>query len=330
MHREPTGAWSAPTHATLLVLKALALPRIGVATIRRFAAQADPDQLKAVSPIEVAAVAGITAPAIHDMDRADREVAELVGRCEDLSIEIISVADRDYPPRLKELSDYPPVLFIKGDRRALFRWPCIAVVGTRQASALGLQWGQKMAKALADNGFTTVSGLALGIDAAAHRGALDARGRTVAVMAHGLHIVAPASHKNLAGEILESGGALVSEHPPGVPPRPAEFVRRNRIQSGLSFASIVVESGREGGAIHQARFTRDQGRLLYAAMPDEEAITKHTYNAEGSRFLIGELNATPISGQEQLVTELARIKELAFEQPRTIDPDSQMALFDGQ
>jgi DNA processing protein len=329
MPKTTTEAWIGPTHATLLLLKALALPRVGVATIRRFAAQADSAQLKAVRPIDVTAVAGMAAPTGYDVDRAEQKVSELVHRCKELLIQVISVADPDYPPQLRELNDYPPVLFVKGDCRTLVQWPCVAVVGTRQASPLGLQWAQKIAKTLASYDITTVSGLALGIDAAAHQGALDVRGRTVAVLAHGLHMVAPASHKELAAEILEGGGALLSEHPPGVPPRPAEFVRRNRIQSGLSIASIVVESGREGGAIHQARFTREQGRLLYAAMPDAETIKKFNYNAEGSRYLVAELDATPISGQEQLDTELARVRGLAPEHLRTTDPDSQMTLFDG-
>jgi DNA processing protein len=322
------GEWIAPTHATVLLLRALALPRVGVASIRRLAAQAGSASLEAFSPTEVAAAAGIAAPDGTDMDRAKSEVFELVERCEELDVEVISVADPDYPVRLKELNDHPPILFVKGDRRVLSAWPCIAVVGTRQASALGVQWAQKIARALAENGFTTVSGLAIGIDAAAHRGALGAHGRTVAVLAHGLHTIAPSSHKALAAEIVESGGALVSEHPPGVPPRPAEFVRRNRIQSGLSFASIVVESGREGGAIHQARFTREQGRILYAAMPDMEAIEKYDYNADGSRFLIAELKATPIGRQEELVEELGKIRQLALDRAGCVRTESQMTLLD--
>jgi DNA processing protein len=328
MPRPPRGAWIAPTPATVLLLKALALPRVGVATIRRFATQIGSASMEALNPAEVAAAAGIAAPRGTDMDRAKREVFELVERCKELGVEVISVADLDYPVRLKELNDYPPILFVKGDRRVLSGWPCIAVVGTRQASTLGVQWAQKIAKALAENGFTTVSGLAIGIDAAAHRGALDAHGRTVAVLAHGLHTVAPASNKALAAEIVDCGGALVSEHPPGVPPRPAEFVRRNRIQSGLSFASIVVESGREGGAIHQARFTRQQGRILYAAMPDLEAIEKYDYNADGSRFLIADLKATPIGRQDELVKELYKIRELSLEHAGHVRPDPQMTLLD--
>src|SRR5690606_19747579 len=125
-----------------------------------------------------------------------------------------------------------------------------------------------------------------------------------AVLAHGLDTVAPTRNRPLAEQILTSGGVLLSEHPPGVPPRPAEFVRRNRIQSGLSIASIVVESGREGGAIHQARFTIAHGRTLFAVLPPPGLIAKYNYNAEGAHLLLDRMSALQLSSYQDLAEAL--------------------------
>src|SRR5690606_7231760 len=130
----------------------------------------------------------------------------------------------------------------------------------RNVTASGARIARTIGRYLARRGYVVVSGLALGTDMMAHLGVLDVGGKTVAVMAHGLHMVSPPSNTDLGEEIVRKGGALLSEHPPGTPPRRAEFVKRNRLQSGMSLASIVVESGVSGGAIHQARFTKQQQR----------------------------------------------------------------------
>lgn len=322
--------WSPPTPETLFLLRALQLPKVGVATVRRFADSHAPFDLHALTVANVAGAGGVREPSAAEMRQAEEAVHHLVERCERLGIRILSFADRDYPKRLREIVDFPPVLYVLGDAGVLHRWTCVAVVGTRKASTLGKSWASKIAKALATNDFTTVSGLALGIDAAAHRGALDGGGRTIAVMAHGLDTVAPKTNAKLAAEILEHGGALISEHPPGFPPWPAEFVRRNRIQSGISVASIVVESAKDGGAIHQARFTTNQGRVLLAVRPPSDLATKHEYVSEGTQFLIDELHARALTSQEQLVSELSTFAELSdHDENDPGDDRSQLALFSG-
>jgi DNA processing protein len=168
-----------------------------------------------------------------------------------------------------------------------------AVVGTRNASNTGERIARKISQMLASMKLSTISGLALGIDAAAHAGALEADGVTIAILAHGLDTIAPRSNRKLAEQLLERG-ALVSEHPPGVPPRPPEFVKRNRIQSGMALFSIVVESGEVGGSMHQARFTKDQGRPLFAVLPTNWQGGRSDFNRSGGERLVREFGATPL------------------------------------
>jgi DNA processing protein len=237
-------------------------------------------------------------------------------------VAVLSLCDDAYPERLRGIEEAPPLLYVKGEITAL-SMPAVAVVGTRQASEHGLRAARIIAKFLISQNFCVVSGLALGIDAAAHEGAVEDRGVSVAVLAHGLDTVAPTSNRPLAKQLLDFGGALVSEHPPRVPPRPAEFVRRNRIQSGLSLCSIVVESGAVGGAIHQARFTRTQGRPLLVVSPKENGAG---FNSAGAHYLIETLEAISISGTKDLAVILSRIR--AAKGATSRDTPSQSAPLD--
>lgn len=238
----------------------------------------------------------------HAQDRA----AAVVRSCESDNIAIIGYCDSDYPEGLRRIPDPPAVIYVRGSLSALRRCG-FAVVGTRRASSSGLRIARSIASHLAERGVSVVSGLALGIDRAAHEGALDAGGITVAVLAHGLDTVSPRSHIDLATDILCHDGALLSEHPPGTPPRPAEFVRRNRLQSGISVGSIVVESGETGGSIHQARFTARQGRLLLTVLrrsPGDDL------NQAGADRLVSELGAIPIRTIADLDEHLDQIAPL--------------------
>lgn len=187
---------------------------------------------------------------------------EEMARLERAGVRAITWHNPDYPPLLKEIPDPPPVLFVKGrllpdDRRA------IAVVGTRRATAYGRQACEALVEALSRQGITIVSGLARGIDAVAHRAALRAGGRTIAVMASGLDTVYPAEHRGLAREI-EGQGALLSEHPLGVRPEARHFPRRNRILSGLSLGVLVVEAPEDSGAMWTVQWAAEQGREVFA------------------------------------------------------------------
>lgn len=168
-----------------------------------------------------------------------------------------------YPSLLKETAGAPPLLFVQGDPAILER-PQIAMVGSRQATRLGLETAQSFARSLAQGGFTITSGLALGVDAAAHQGALDVQGRTIAVVGTGLNHVYPARHRGLAQAIIAHGGAVVSELALHSTPHASHFPRRNRIISGLALGVLVVEASPSSGSLITARLAAEQGREVYA------------------------------------------------------------------
>ena len=172
----------------------------------------------------------------------------------------VPITDPAYPALLREAPDPPPWLFCRGDLRCLAR-PAVALVGTRRASRAGLKVAESLARTLAEGGYTVCSGLALGIDAAAHHGALE-RGVTAAVLASGVDRPSPYRHQSLARRIAERG-CLVSELPDGTAPSRAGFPRRNRIISGLCSATIIVEAALPSGSLHTAAAALEQGRDVY-------------------------------------------------------------------
>lgn len=193
-------------------------------------------------------------------DQAERILAQCAGD----GIQIITLGDSAYPDRLRAIENPPVVLYVRGKWPDFDVMPGIAVVGTREATPYGLQTAEHIGNALGRAGFITVSGMALGNDGAAHRGALRAGGLTVAVLAGGVDVCYPPQHRGLMGDILLSG-AIVSEYPPGTEPRGEHYHARNRIISGLSVAAVIVEApGYRSGALITARAALDQGRDVYA------------------------------------------------------------------
>ncbi len=177
-------------------------------------------------------------------------------------ITLRTLRDDTYPPALREIADPPQILYLRGELRpddAL----AVAIVGTRRASGYGLEQTEQLAQGLARAGVTVVSGLARGIDAAAHRGALAAGGRTIAVIAGGLLNVTPPENHALAEQVTQAG-CLLSEMPPRTPPGPGAFPRRNRLVSGLSMGVVVVEAADKSGALITARHAAEQGRDVFA------------------------------------------------------------------
>jgi len=175
----------------------------------------------------------------------------------------LGLQDPAYPQILREIADPPPLLFVRGDPGALSSLQ-LAVVGSRNPSPGGARHARCFARALAETGLAVTSGLALGIDAAAHRGALEGGGLTLAVAGTGLDQTYPRSHQPLAEAILDQGGALASEFPTGTPPQAANFPRRNRIISGLSLGVLVVEAALRSGSLITARMALEQGREVFA------------------------------------------------------------------
>ncbi len=193
-----------------------------------------------------------------DWNRVDLDLAWL----ENPDNHLVGLTDAHYPALLKEIHDSPPMLFVHGDSALLLR-PQLAIVGSRNPSQEGVRLATDFASFLSNFGLTITSGMATGIDAAAHRGTLQSGGTTIAVTGTGLDRVYPACHRQLAHQIAEKG-ALVSEFPPNTPPLAANFPRRNRIISGLSLGTLVVEAALKSGSLITARTAMEQGREVFA------------------------------------------------------------------
>ncbi len=208
---------------------------------------------------------------------------------------IVTWEDDDYPPSLKEISDPPPVLYIAGELKKSDRI-ALAVVGSRSATTQGRLNAEKIASRLAGLGMTIISGLAMGVDAWAHQGALKAGGRTLAVLGCGLDYPYPRINRALKGKIAKQG-ALISEFPMGTPPIPYHFPRRNRIISGLSLGTLVVEATKKSGSLITAGFALDQGREVFAIPGNIR-----TPQSEGANLLI-QKGAKLVQTMEDILAE---------------------------
>ena len=209
----------------------------------------------------------------------------------------IALGDDDYPELLTQLNDPPPLLYVRGNKDAL-HLPALAIVGSRNPTSGGARNAFEFSRHLAKCGFCIVSGLAQGIDAAAHRGALEAGAATVAFLGNGIDIVYPPSNRELADAIV-ANGALVSEYPPGTPPLRAYFPQRNRLISGLSLGTLVVEAARRSGSLITARLASEQGREVFA-LPG----SIHNPLARGCHQLLRD-GAKLVESVDDIMTELA-------------------------
>ena len=197
--------------------------------------------------------------------------------------------DAQYPPLLRQIAHPPHLLYVYGETDLTDRFP-VAVVGTRRASAYGLTHTREIAAELAQTGVCVVSGLALGIDAAAHTGALDGGGRTVAVLGGALDKPYPQENEPLMRRILESGGSVVSEYAPGTPPSRYSFLQRNRIIAGMSLGTLVTEGPRRSGALNTATRTLESGREVFALPGNVDSPGAQLPNmliSEGARLVTG-------------------------------------------
>ncbi|MBN1679694.1 MAG: DNA-processing protein DprA [Anaerolineae bacterium] len=221
---------------------------------------------------------------------------QLLQAVDDLGATALTLDDPDYPMLLRELPDAPPVLYVKGTLFDADQW-AVAVVGTRRATTHGRDITCELVTPLVHAGITIVSGLALGIDTAAHKTALDAGGRTLAVLGCGLDVIYPPENRKLAAAIIESG-ALVSEFPPGTRPEGKNFPVRNRVISGLSLGVLVVEAPESSGALLTADIAADQGRDVFA-VPGR--ITSKT--SQGTNRLI-QIGAKLVMSADDILDEL--------------------------
>jgi DNA processing protein len=237
---------------------------------------------------------GTVAPKICSRAEAEREI-EAAERC---GAAFVALGEAGYPSRLQAIDDAPPLIAVRGHRAAL-ALPAVAVVGSRNASAAGLKLTERIARGLGEAGFATVSGLARGIDAAAHRASLEKSG-TIAVLAGGLDRLYPPEHADLAEDIL-AAGALLTEMPFGWEPRARDFPRRNRLISGLALGVVIVEAAKRSGSLITARLALEQGREVFA-VPGSPLDPR----AEGTNGLLKQ-GATPVTEAADIISVLQPI-----------------------
>jgi DNA processing protein len=283
-------------------LALLRIPGVGGQTISRLLDHVAVEQVFSVSRATLSAL-GFNDALIHSLQNPDWAMVE-----QDLNWlaqpenHILTLHDAAYPSQLREISQPPPVLFVKGNVD-LLSVPQIAMVGSRNPSVSGVKTAVDFAQALSSAGFVVTSGMALGIDAACHQGALNVNGCTIAVAGTGLDRVYPACHKSLATQIVERG-ALVSEFPPGTAAKANHFPRRNRIISGLCVGLLVVEAAQQSGSLITARLALEQNREVFA-IPG----SIHNPLARGCNALIRQ-GAKLVETAEDIFEELGQYNQL--------------------
>lgn len=283
---------------------------VGPATMRRLVARVGSARAVlelAAAPDAADALAAIleeppSAPAIAGLRDAAASCEVTLERIARSRLEVMTAEDDDYPPALRATALPPPVLFVEGERTALSASPAVAVVGTRRPTESGRRIAARIAAALVASDAVVVSGLAVGIDGAAHAAAVDAGGATVAVLGGGHDQLFPRAHRRLAGEIAARGGAVVTEFAPWVAPRRWSFPRRNRVISGLARATVVVEAGRHSGALITARWALEEGRECFLVPGPLDAAT-----SAGCLAFLRENHQTAriVAGVPELIVDLA-------------------------
>ncbi|USD65330.1 DNA-processing protein DprA [Vibrio sp. SCSIO 43136] len=292
-------------------IRLCAAPGLGAVKVAKLVAKVGAKQLAAADQSELATYGlSTTQTKVVSDHNHPSVVSALEWQQASTEHHIITLDSVHYPPLLAQAPAAPPVLYVKGDLDTL-KQPQIAIVGSRNASPDGLDNAYHFAHHLAKSGFTITSGLALGIDGRAHKGALDAQGTTVAALGCGLNRLYPAKHKRLSQQVAENG-ALVSELPPDTPPRADFFPRRNRIISGLSAGVLVIEAAQKSGSLITARYALEQGREVFA-LPG----SIHNPNARGCNDLIRD-GASLIQCSQQLLEEVESLVTWSISQQTSI------------
>lgn len=265
-----------------------------------------PDEIMAASDQQLTEVEGITQAHVKKLRTAQQQVdlAELQEKCAEHKLQVVAITDESYPALLKEIDQPPPVLFVQGgftkaDELAL------ALVGTRKCTPYGRTVARELSTNLTQRGFTIVSGLAVGIDGEAHEAALEAGGRTIAVLACGADITYPRQHRQLREQVAQSG-AVITECPFGTPPTRERFPVRNRLISGLSLGTVVVEAPSKSGALITARLAGEQGREVFAVpgnIQSHKSTGTHALLKQGARL---------VERAEDVIEELAPLLVAGF------------------
>lgn len=294
--------------ATKLLLSLSMLKGVGPASLRKAApflsvAELSLDKVATRVPSVARALAKNDNAWQVAQDRAGQQIEQ----AEEHQARIISFLDAEYPRLLAATKKDPAILYLKGNLAHHQPEQSIAIVGTREPTPHGVVIATRIARFFSELGWSIVSGLALGCDAAAHVQAIDAGTHTVAVLAHGLHTVAPSCNRGLAQRILETGGALVSEYPFGHGAQAGQFVQRDRIQAGMARAAVLVQSGLDGGSLHASRASLRYGRWLVVPYPTRRDIEHNRPKIEANLILSNGDNGRAISLLNCKTKDLERI-----------------------
>jgi len=289
-------------------------PGLGATTVRNLLERFGlPENVLAAPREQLQSIAGPAAAALLREERSEA-VARALRWAEEPGHTLITLADSTYPKLLLEIPDPPMVLYAAGRLELLGR-PALAVVGSRNATVQGVRDAEQFAKAFSEAGLTIVSGLALGIDAAAHRGGLSAQGSTIAVLGTGIDVVYPRQNAALAARIAESG-LLLSEFALGTPGAAHHFPRRNRLISGLAQGCLVIEAALASGSLITARAAAEQGREVFA-LPG----SIHSPLSKGGHALIKQ-GAKLVESADDVLSELNAFRRTAFASTRTPAPEA--------
>ena len=250
------------------------------------------------APPEFLKASGLSEKIIQNMIqvRASVDLVALWDKLEAENIQVITLEDDKYPRRLKDIAQPPPLLFLRGEITVQDEW-AVAIVGTRKVTPYGQDVAEEVARFLANNKVTVVSGLARGVDSIAHTAALKAGGRTIGVLGSGVDEIYPPENRGLANQIIETG-SIISNYPLGTKPEAGNFPPRNRIIAGISIAVVIVEAGKKSGALITANFANEQGRDVYA-VPGKI----HSSQSMGPNQLIKD-GAHPLLRPEDLIDAL--------------------------
>lgn len=294
-----------------LILALMALPGVGRKTAAQLlnvfrARPQHADELAAAVTDAAAELGGVRPVTEIDATQAFAVADEALDYASELDLKVLPHGSPRFPSRLTTIPDPPLLLFLKGSPDPTADDRSVAIIGTRKPTEFGVRSAHRFAVRCAEAGLVVVSGLAKGCDAAAHEGCLEAHGKTVAVLAHGLETVYPASNRNLAERLLDAGGALLSEYSPGTRARPNFFVERDRLQSGLVRAVLVIETDIKGGTMHTVGFAVEQRRRV--ACLDHPEHLRGEPSTRGTQKLIREGKALPLTNGPDLARLIEEVK----------------------
>lgn len=290
-------------------------------------------KLNDLQPLELAMTTGIElqqAEKIRDALQPDKVITfnRIIKEWEENGINILTYHDTDYPSYLKEIAQPPWVLYTIGNKELLQR-PALAMVGTRNPTNYGKIVANRLAKELVDSGFVIVSGLARGIDSIAHSGALGSNGPTIAVLGSGVDVIYPSENKKLYHEIAAKG-LVISEYPPGTVPHPGYFPQRNRIISGLTYGTLIVEASTKSGSLITAQFALEQSREVFAvpgSITSKQSLGTNGLIKQGAKLvqtiddILEELPYLNLNSKEKKTTSSEKLSDIEVLVYNVIDDD---------